>query len=100
MNKDDDDGDSRNSWITALYDLDYSLRFDGCLSRWFLNCYILNPKESDIIRALATWKRSAKADDDIVIDLWTLPLPAFEDQGWRKHLDYYKLRIAGQQSLL
>jgi len=28
-----------------------------------------------------------------------LPLPAFEDQGWRKHLDYYKLRITGQQSL-
>jgi len=100
MKRDDDDGYSRNSWITALYDLDYSLRFDGCLSRWFLNCYILNPKESDIVRALVTWKRSARADDDIAIDLWVLPLPAFEDQGWRKHLDYYKLRIAGQQSLL
>jgi len=79
--------------------LDYSLWFDGILSRWFLNCYILNPKESDIVRALVLWKRSNEAFGDTAVDFWTLPLPAFEDQGWRKHLDYYKLRITGQQSL-
>ena len=94
-NSEDDD----NSWIATIYGLDYSLWFDGTLSRWFLNCYILNPKESDIVRALVLWKRSNEAFGDTAIDFWTLPLPAFEDQGWRKHLDYYKLRITGQQSL-
>jgi len=94
-NSEDDD----DSWITSLYGLDYSLIFDGTLSRWFLNCYILNPKESDILSALVLWKRSSGDFADTAIDLWTLPLPAFEDQGWRKHLDYYKLRITGQHSL-
>ena len=92
----EDDGDS---WITSIYGLDHSLKFDGCLSRWFLNCYILNPKESDIVSALVLWKRSSEAFGDTAIDFWTLPFPAFEDQGWRKHLEYYKLRITGQQSL-
>ena len=91
--------DDNDSWISALYDLDYSLKFEGPLSRWFLNCYIMGPKEYDLISAIATWKRSMKADRDIAIEFWVLPLPAFEDQGWRKHLDYYKLRISGQQSL-
>jgi hypothetical protein len=91
--------DDNDSWIKALYGLDHSLYFDGTLSRWFLNCYILNPKESDIVRALVLWKRSNEAFGDTAVDFWTLPLPAFEDQGWRKHLDYYKLRITGQQSL-
>jgi hypothetical protein len=98
MNKADSEDDS-DSWIKSLYGLDYSLRFDGILSRWFLNCYILNPKEYDVMLGLVLWKRSNEAFGDTAIDLWTLPLPAFEDQGWRKHLDYYKLRIAGQQSL-
>jgi hypothetical protein len=91
--------DDNDSWITSLYDLDYSLKFEGPLSRWFLNCYIMGPKEYDLISAIATWTRSMKSDGDIAIGFWVLPLPAFEDQGWRKHLDYYELRITGQQSL-
>ncbi len=94
-----DSKDDRDSWLKALYGLDYSLTFDGSLSRWFLNCYILNPKESDIVRAVASWQASSKDDLNVAVELWTLPFPAFEDQGWRKHLDHYKLRIVGQQSL-
>jgi hypothetical protein len=98
MNRADSEDDN-DSWLRGIYGLDYSLDFDGVLSRWFLNCYILTPKESDLIRALVLWKSTSRRSVDTAVEVWTLPFPAFEDQGWRPHLEHYKLRIAGQQSL-